>query len=138
MKVWLSLQQAGRSGYQQMLAEDIRLSQHLFQAVDAHPELEAFTNNLSITTFRYVPPDLHNSDLEDEAYLNQLNSDLLAKLQTGGEVYLSNALLGETFLLRACFVNFRTSEEDVDAIPGIVVRYGQEIDRALRIEKTNR
>ena len=138
LKVWLSLQQAGRSGYQQMLAEDIRLSQHLFQAVDAHPELEAFTNNLSITTFRYVPPDLHNSDLEDEAYLNQLNSDLLAKLQTGGEVYLSNALLGETFLLRACFVNFRTSEEDVDAIPGIVVRYGQEIDRALRIEKTNR
>ena len=36
------------------------------------------------------------------------------------------------YLLRACIVNFRTTEADIDALPGIVVRHGRELDRALR------
>jgi hypothetical protein len=30
-----------------------------------------------------------------------------------------------TFLLRACVVNFRTTEQDMDALPDIIVRLGQ-------------
>ena len=55
LKVWLALQQLGRSGYVDSMAEDMRLSRKLFDLVRAHPEFEALTQNLSITTFRYVP-----------------------------------------------------------------------------------
>ena len=55
LKVWLALRQVGRDGYVQMIGDDIRLSERLFAAVAAHPELEACTQGLSITTFRYVP-----------------------------------------------------------------------------------
>ena len=58
LKVWLSLQQAGRQGYQRMLAEDIRLAKNLYELVQTQTELQAFTHNLSITTFRYVPSEL--------------------------------------------------------------------------------
>lgn len=132
LKVWLSLQQAGRDGYQQMIRDDIRLSRQLFEQVAAHSHLQAFTNNLSITTFRYAPADLRSGSREQEAYLNRLNDELLVRLQTGGEIYISNAVLGETFLLRACFVNFRTTPQDVRAIPQVVAREGRQLDQEIR------
>ena len=64
MKVWLALRQVGRAGYVEMIADDIRLAQELYRLVETHLELQAFTQGLSITTFRYVPPDL-TPGLED-------------------------------------------------------------------------
>src|SRR4030095_3047428 len=58
LKVWLALQHVGRKGYEQMLSDDIQLSKDLYKFVEESPELEALTQSLSITTFRYVPVDL--------------------------------------------------------------------------------
>src|SRR2546425_4977358 len=132
LKVWLALRQVGREGYVEMISDDIRLAQELHRLVEAHPELQAFTQGLSITTFRYVPPDLTTGSEQVEAYLNQLNAELLIRLQKSGEVALSNAVVGGAFLLRACIVNFRTTLEDIEAVPGIVIRIGRELDATIR------
>ncbi len=87
---------------------------------------------MSITTFRYVPTDLTPGSEQVEAYLNQLNVELLIRLQRSGEAFLSNAVVEGMFLLRACIVNFRTSLEDIEAVSGIVIRIGREVDAALR------
>jgi len=134
LKVWLALQQVGRKGYEQMLAEDIQLAKALYDLVDAQPELEVFTNSLSITTFRYVPADLKSDSTESVEYLNQLNTELLTHLQNSGEAYVSNAVIDGKFTLRACLVNFRTSLEDIEALPEIVLRMGHELDAELRPE----
>jgi len=134
LKVWLALQQVGRKGYEQMLAEDIQLSRELYNLVDVQPELEVFTNSLSITTFRYVPADLTSDSMDKDEYLNQLNTELLTRLQNSGEAYISNAVIDGKFTLRACIVNFRTSLEDIEALPGIVLRIGREVDAELRPE----
>ncbi len=134
LKVWLAIQQVGRQGYVQMLSDDIRLAQELHRRVSAHPALEACTQSLSITTFRYLPPDLPPGAEAAEAYLSELNRELLTRLQNGGEAYLSNAVIGGKFVLRACIVNFRTSLADVEALPEIVARVGREVDAALRPE----
>jgi aromatic-L-amino-acid/L-tryptophan decarboxylase len=132
LKVWLALQQVGRKGYEKMLADDIQLAQALYQRVSNHPGLEAFTCSLSITTFRYVPVDLKVDSDRAEEYLNQLNTELLTRLQNSGNAYLSNAVIHGKFVLRACIVNFRTSLSDIDALPEIVLRIGREVDTALR------
>jgi aromatic-L-amino-acid decarboxylase len=137
LKVWLAQRQVGRAGYVEMLSDDILLARELYRSVSAHPELQAFTQNLSITTFRYVPPDLTPGSEETEAYLNQLNAELLSRLQRGGEAFLSNAVVRGTFLLRACIVNFRTSLEDIEALPVLVTRLGRQVDAALRLENLN-
>jgi glutamate/tyrosine decarboxylase-like PLP-dependent enzyme len=115
-----------------MIAEDIQLAELLYRIIDEHPELEAFTQNLSISTFRYVPSNLIGDRKEAEEYLNKLNEELLTKLQNSGEAFISNAVVGEKYLLRSCIVNFRTSLEDVRALPDIVTRLGHEVDAALR------
>jgi glutamate/tyrosine decarboxylase-like PLP-dependent enzyme len=134
LKVWLGLRQVGREGYERMISDDIRLSEHLYRVVEMHPNLEAYTQNLSITTFRYIPSDLTPSSDEIEEYLSYLNEELLAQLQEGGEAFVSNAVMGEKYLLRACIVNFRTTLDDVEALPDIVARVGSRVDNAIRSE----
>ena len=58
LKVWLGIRQAGREGIVRSIAEDIALTKKLHAAAAAHPEVEALTCELSISTFRYVPADL--------------------------------------------------------------------------------
>jgi aromatic-L-amino-acid decarboxylase len=134
LKVWLALRQAGRSGYVRMVGDDIRLSHALYAAVAAHPQLQAMTQSLSITTFRYVPPDLRASAeaMGAEAYLDELNQALLERIQSSGEAFVSNAVVRGRYALRACIVNFNTGIEDVQALPEIVARLGREVDAELR------
>jgi glutamate/tyrosine decarboxylase-like PLP-dependent enzyme len=134
LKVWLSLQQVGRNGYAQMISGDISLSRKLFEQVGLYPELEPFTQSLSIATFRFVPADLDRDGVDSEVYLDKLNRELLNRLQNSGEVYLSNAVIDGKFALRACIVNFRTSLDDIEALPSLVVRLGKELDSQLRKE----
>jgi glutamate/tyrosine decarboxylase-like PLP-dependent enzyme len=101
------------------------LARALYAGAQRHPELEAFTVGLSVTTFRYVPAELAGNPARDEEYLDRLNAELLTRLQKGGEVYLSNAVVRGRFVLRSCIVNFRTTAADIAAIPEIVARTGR-------------
>jgi aromatic-L-amino-acid decarboxylase len=132
LKVWLAFRQAGLDGYRRMIGDDIRLARELHRLVGEQARLEAWTQALSITTFRYVPAGLRPGTVAAEAYLNELNEHLLHRLKTSGEVFLSNAVVRGTFLLRTCVVNFRTTRGDMAALTRIVVRHGDELDRALR------
>jgi glutamate/tyrosine decarboxylase-like PLP-dependent enzyme len=129
LKVWMALRQAGREGYLKMIGDDIRLAQHLHSLASAHPEFEALSCGLSITTFRYVPPELRRlvGSAEVEKYLNRLNTDILSRIELGGEAFLSNAVVDGKFALRVCIVNFRTSLEDVEAVPELVARIGRQV-----------
>jgi glutamate/tyrosine decarboxylase-like PLP-dependent enzyme len=126
------LRQAGRAGYVRSIRDDITLARSLHRQVAETPTLEAGTQHLSITTFRYVPADLTPGLPAVEEYLNRLNTEVLSRLQAGGEAFVSNAVVRGTYLLRACIVNFRTTEEDIAVLPAIVTRIGAAVDAALR------
>lgn len=64
--------------------------------------------------------------------LSAQNMNSSSRWLAKGIVLLSNVVVGEKFLLRACVVNFRTSLEDIEALPSIVTRIGREVDVALR------
>jgi glutamate/tyrosine decarboxylase-like PLP-dependent enzyme len=132
LKVWITLKQVGRSGYSKMITEDIQLSKQLFELAMNHPEIEAITQSLSITTFRYIPLDYSHDSKRGKTYLNTLNEALLNALQEGGEVFLSNAIVEEMYCLRACIVNFRTTEKDIEEIIEIVVREGAKVHNILQ------
>ena len=132
LKVWITLKQIGKSAYLKMIAEDIQLSKLLFEQSMHHPELEAITQSLSITTFRYVPPGYAQGSKPGVDYLNTLNEALLNALQKGGEVFLSNAIVNEMYCLRACIVNFRTSKRDIEEIIAIVAREGAKVHHKLQ------
>jgi aromatic-L-amino-acid decarboxylase len=134
LKVWLALRHVGAAGYRRMIADDIRLSRAMAEAVGRHTELELATQCLSITTFRYVPLDLRRRVGEElvERHLDALNRELLDRLQRGGEAFVSNAVIDGRYVLRACIVNFHTTPGDVEALPEIVARTGRVVDRDVR------
>ena len=95
-------------------SHDAELARYLAARVEGHPAFElACPVTLSICCFRFVPPDLPEDGRE--AYLSLLNERLMGRMQVDGRVFLSNAVLGERFVLRVCIVNFRTEAEDMDA-----------------------
>jgi glutamate/tyrosine decarboxylase-like PLP-dependent enzyme len=132
LKVWLAMRQVGRNGYIRMIRDDIAMARSMYEQADAHAELEAVTLGLSIATFRYVPPDIDPAGEGAAAYLDDLNRTILERMQNGGEAFVSNAVIGGRYLLRACVVNFRTDQRDVDALIELVVRLGRAADRDSR------
>ena len=134
LKVWLAMRHAGAAGYRRMIADDIRLSRAMADAVSRSDSLQLVTQDLSITTFRYVPPELREriGDEAVERYLDAVNRALLDRLQRGGEAFVSNAVVSGRYLLRACIVNFNTTQSDIEAVPEIVTRLGRSVDAELR------
>jgi glutamate/tyrosine decarboxylase-like PLP-dependent enzyme len=117
-----------------MIGDDIRLSRAMADAVRRHAELEFVTQSLSITTFRFIPLDVRPQagKPDTERYLDALNRELLDRLQRGGEAFVSNAVIAGRYVLRACIVNFHTTQADVEALPEIVARVGRAVDAQLR------
>ena len=138
LKVWLALKQVGAAGYRRMIADDIHLSRAMADAVAASDELQLFTQELSITTFRYVPVDLRRriGDPAVERRLDALNRALLDRVQRGGEAFVSNAVIRDAYVLRACIVNFRTTREDVDSMLATIVHVGRQVDAELSASRT--
>ncbi len=131
LKVWLALQQAGKNGYINSIREDIRLAELLFHEAKKHPELEEKSQNLSITTFRYKPLD---TSFHSQEYLNKLNEKMLNEIQKEGKAFLSNAVLKDHYYLRACIVNYRTSETDIHETVEIIIASGRKMHSELQQE----
>jgi len=123
-----------------MIADDMRSSRHLDALIRGHSEFEAFTQHLSITTFRYVPPELRPQigTPAAEKLIDEINQALLTRVEKSGEAFLSNAVVNGKFALRACIVNFRTSLVDIEALLPLLSRLGEDICResALGVSTT--
>jgi glutamate/tyrosine decarboxylase-like PLP-dependent enzyme len=132
LKVWVSILAHGREAYARRISHDAALARYLGDRVTERPEFELMAPiPLSITCFRYVPQDLPEGPGR-EAYLSELNHRLMTEIQLDGRVYISNAILGERFVLRSCIVNFRTEADDMDAVLDVAAELGAALDRDLR------
>ena len=141
LKIWLGFQQAGASGYRRMIADDIALAHRLHEFVGDQELLEQGTVALSISTFRFVPADLRRRSRGDRAvtdYLNELNARIATALRLSGRAFVSNAHIGDRFMLRACIVNFRTTLADVKLLPELIVGLGRDLDEQIRPKNLRR
>ena len=112
LKLWFSLRYHGFGSFRKSIEKDLLHAQRLGQAIDREPELERLAPiELSAVCFRYV-----GNGTSTESELNRVNSAILRRLIERGRVYLSNATLHSKFCLRACIVNHRTTDADIDDI----------------------
>jgi len=54
------------------------------------------------------------------------------EIQKSGQVFVSNAIVEGEYLLRACVVNFRTTESDIDSVIEIISAIGRSLDARMR------
>lgn len=112
LKVWLQLQQVGLQGYRDLISADITHARTLQEKIKARPEFELVASGpLSITCFRHLPPGV-----TDEAAIDAHNKALLKRMNASGKAFMTSTELKGRFVLRACIVNFRTTDADLDAL----------------------
>jgi aromatic-L-amino-acid decarboxylase len=121
LKLWMVLQQIGEQGYRELISRDIRLARALQARIRARPEFELIAAGpLSVTCFRYTPPGAPD--------LDALNRRLLDLVQRQGQVFLTSTQLDGMFVLRACVVNFRTREADLDVLLDVLAEAGRNVE----------
>lgn len=112
LKLWMSLQYHGRRAFREAILADLRHAEMLAALLGAEPELELMAPvTLSAVCFRHR---------------EKSNEAILRRITARGRVYLSNATIGGRFALRACFVNHRTTEDDVRSIVDEVLAAARE------------
>jgi aromatic-L-amino-acid decarboxylase len=113
----------GARAFGEAIERNLREAHLLWETVEARPDFEALAEPvLSIVPFRHVPPGVRD--------LNAHNQRLADVLQADGRVWIASALIDDEVYLRPCFVNFRTTEEDVLALVEIAAELGERIASA--------
>src|ERR1700733_3928987 len=119
LKLWLSLRFHGLEGFRAAIHKDFEFAGRLAEAIGNTPSLELLAPvELSAVCFRYK---------ETKADLNSYNSAVLKRVLQRGRIYLSNATLRGKFALRACLVNHRTTEADIDSVIPEVLEASKEV-----------
>ncbi|HEY7184979.1 MAG TPA: pyridoxal-dependent decarboxylase [Vicinamibacterales bacterium] len=127
LKLWLAVKYAGIGAYREAIAKDVALAKALRSYLHVSPDFEVVAAGpLSITCFRYQP-----GDNRSDADIDHVNRTLLDAVQQEGEVFLTGTELSGRFVLRACIVNFRTAETDVERLVNVVRRAGQRVKESL-------
>lgn len=111
LKIWLALKAHGRETFASLIEENIAQARHLARLVEAEAGLELVAPvSLNIVCFRAISPHLSPASLDD------LNREIMLRLQESGVAILSSTRLGERFVLRAAITNHRSRREDFDLL----------------------
>lgn len=124
LKLWLSLRYHGFTAFRKSITRDLAHARRLADAIRKESQLELLAPvELSAVCFRHT-----GNDRLSESELNRFNQGLLKRVVERGRVYLSNASLRGKFVLRACIVNHRTTDSDVDSVIPEVLQAAKEIE----------
>ncbi|MGH7446430.1 MAG: pyridoxal-dependent decarboxylase [Longimicrobiales bacterium] len=109
LKLWFVLRQFGTDGIGQRLRHHLDLARSFAQWVDEDASFERLApTRFSVVVFRYRPPAA-----TDEAHIDQLNMELLQRLNGSGEVFLSHTRVNGKYALRLAIGNIRTTSAHV-------------------------
>jgi tetratricopeptide (TPR) repeat protein len=122
LKTWVTLKAFGTDALGAVIDHTCELARHLESRVAAAPELELLAPvELNIVCFRF------RFEGASEEALNQLNREIVIKLQEAGAVAPSTTIIAGRLAIRAAIVNHRTTRADVDTLVESVLIAGRTI-----------
>lgn len=120
LKAWLCFKTHGMNAYVEGIEENVRQARRLGRMVEETPVLELMAPvALNVVCFRYAPEGASN--------LDELNQELLLRLQESGRAVISSTRIGGRFALRVANVNHRSTDEDMDELLRAVTEIGEEL-----------
>jgi aromatic-L-amino-acid decarboxylase len=109
LKLWFVLRHFGSDGIRARLRHHIDLARSFAQWVDDDATFERLAaTHFSVVVFRFRPPGAVDGERIDE-----LNMQLLQRLNASGEVFLSHTRVGGKYALRLAIGNIRTTSTHV-------------------------
>jgi aromatic-L-amino-acid decarboxylase len=120
LKIWFILKIHGAAAITQAIDGNIAAAKHLAGLIERSRDFELLAPApMSIVCFRWLEGD------------DSFNKRLMLEVQRDGDSYLSNALIGGRFALRACLVNYRTTPADVEQLLATIRRVAARISGAV-------
>jgi glutamate/tyrosine decarboxylase-like PLP-dependent enzyme len=118
----MALKSEGIARYRQQIEQNVQQARYLARRVTERPMLELLAPvPHNIVNFRY------RGALVDEQALNELNAELLMRLQEKGIAAPSSTVLRGRFAIRVAICNHRSRREDFDLLVESVVAIGDRI-----------
>ena len=122
LKVWMSLKEHGVDKYARLVEQNVEQARYLARLVESSRELELMAPvPLNVVCFRFAAPTLAESSL------NQLNEEILIRLQESGTAVVGPTKLHGKFCLRAAITNHRSRWEDFDVLVREVITLGRAV-----------
>lgn len=108
---------------------NVEQAHFLGELVKNNTSLELLTPvSLNVVVFRYKPQHTQNAGVRvPDVRLNDLNTELLLRIQERGLAVPSSTVLRGAFCLRVCITNHRTRFVDITELVADAVRVGDEI-----------
>ena len=122
LKVWVALETHGVDAIGHVIERNVEQAQHLARRVASEDGLELLAPvPLNVVCFRYHVPGLEEETLEE------LNREILLRLQEDGIAIPSSTYRQGRFALRVAITNHRTRFADLDLLVEAVLRLGREL-----------
>jgi aromatic-L-amino-acid decarboxylase len=119
LKVWMSFKTHGLNAFAQLIHQNVRQAHYLAGLVTKHPRLELLAPApLNVVCFRFVVPGAN------DARLNEMNKEILLRIQESGLAIPSQTMLNGKFAIRVAITNHRSRREDFDLLVKAVVEHG--------------
>ena len=120
LRLWMAFRVYGAGQYRAWIEATLANARLLTDALRDSSEFELLHDPmLSTVCFRHVPPQIDDVD--------EHNVKLAREMQRDGRVFLAPASVDSHACLRVCFVNFRTTPEEV----AFLLEVAEEIGRRL-------
>ena len=118
LRLWMALRVHGAAQYRVWISRTLDNARRFAALLRESRDFELLNDPmLSTVCFRHVP-----SEVED---LDAHNLNLAREMQRDGRVFLAPASVDGRACLRACFVNFRTTPEEVEYVLDVARELGQ-------------
>ena len=122
LKVWLALQSYGTAKFGRLVDQNVSQARLLCDLIEQNERLQLVAPApLNVVCFRYSLPAV------DDAGLNEINREILMRIQESGIAIPSSTVLRGRFALRVALTNHRTTSADVELLAATVARLGDEI-----------
>lgn len=119
LPVWATLHAYGRRGVREIVERHLDLAQRVARRVDEAPDLERLADvPLNIVCFRYRPDGASEGDFDN------LNRRLGEVVLQDGRVYVGTTVYRGRVAFRPAFVNWLTTEDDVDLLVDVIRELG--------------
>lgn len=122
LRAWFAVKTHGMHGLSRIIDQNVRHVRYLAERIAADKRLELLAPApLNVLCFRYVAPQL------DQKELNDLNREVLLRVQESGVAIPSSTVLRGVFAIRVAHMNHRTRKADFDLFLDAVLQIGDQL-----------
>lgn len=122
LKAWMALETHGVDLIARMIRKNVQQAEYLAEVVQEAPDFELLAPvDLNVVCFRFT------GGSPDPASIDDLNEEILFRLQESGAAVPSSTKINGEFALRCAITNHRSQREDFDFLVAETRRLGKKV-----------